>query len=606
MPLRNDLLNPISAENPAGENLRYAPVYDKIKEARREDDDAPQGEWKRERKLADWPLAIKLIGEAIATKSKDLQLAAWLAEAMLRREGVAGLREALDTIRGLLENFWEGLYPELEDGDAEYRATPLQWIGDRLEGPVKSAPITRRGLSWYQYKESRTIGTEESADTEEKRQARADAIADGKVTQEQFEKDFEETPKKFYVSLVETFDGTIESLAALGQVCDEKFGDVTPSFGSLQRALEEVRQTVYILLQQKREKEPDEPVAAPEVEPEVEEAVEPVEEDTAWAASGAAAAAAPVRVLRKNAALAAEPADREDAISRVVTAAKFLRALDPCGPAPYLMLRGLRWGELRVGGTEIDQTLLAPPPSELRQTLKRLSLEANWAEALETAETAMGLECGRGWLDLQRYVGRACAELGGYYDPIRHAIVSGLRSLLADYPQLPELTLLDDTPTANAETRAWLKENVVAETVYVPASHEAQPDAQPGVPAPPDVFELAMQAARTGRPQQGIEMLMREMAHERSGRARFHRKVQLTQLCVSSGHDAIAMPILQELSVEIERRKLEDWESPELLAQPLALLYRCLASDEGKAEERQRLYSWICRLDPLQAMNVSR
>ena len=133
MPLRNDLLNPISAEKPAGESLRYAPVFDKIKEARREDDDAPQGEWKRERKVADWPLTIKLIGEALATKTKDLQLAAWLAEAMLRREGVAGLREVLDVTRGFLENFWDTLYPELEDGDAEYRASPLQWIGDRLE-----------------------------------------------------------------------------------------------------------------------------------------------------------------------------------------------------------------------------------------------------------------------------------------------------------------------------------------------------------------------------------------------------------------------------------------------------------------------------------------
>ena len=295
MPLRNDLLNPISAGNPSGENLRYAPVYDKIKEARREDDDAPQGEWKRERKVADWPLTIKLIGEALATKTKDLQLAAWLAEAMLRREGVAGLREVLDVIRGFLENFWDTLYPELEDGDAEYRASPLQWIGDRLESAVKNAPLTRSKLSWFQYKESRAIGTEESADSEEKRQARADAIADGKITQEQFDKEFDETPKKYYVSLLETFDAAIESLAALGQVCDEKFGDVTPSFGTLDRALQEVRQTVYILLTLKREKEPDEPVAAP-VETETEEyEPEPVVESTGWAAAAAAPAPRPSR-----------------------------------------------------------------------------------------------------------------------------------------------------------------------------------------------------------------------------------------------------------------------------------------------------------------------
>ena len=115
-----------------------------------------------------------------------------------------------------------------------------------------------------------------------------------------------------------------------------------------------------------------------------------------------------------------------------------------------------------------------------------------------------------------------------------------------------------------------------------------------------------MQAARAGRPQDGIELLMREMVQERSGRARFHRKVQLTQLCISTGHDAIAFPILQELAAEIERRKLEDWETPDAIAQPLALLYRCLAKADGNADERQKLYSWICRLDPLQAMSISR
>ena len=171
MPLRNDLLNPVSADKPAGENLRNSPVFDKIKEARRQDDDLAQGEWVRERKLADWPLTIKLISETLATKSKDLQLIAWLAEAMLRKEGIAGFRESLDLAKAMLEKFWDGLYPELEDGDAEYRATPLQWIGDRLEIPIKQQPITKKGLNWYQYKESRALGDEKSATTPERRRS---------------------------------------------------------------------------------------------------------------------------------------------------------------------------------------------------------------------------------------------------------------------------------------------------------------------------------------------------------------------------------------------------------------------------------------------------
>jgi type VI secretion system protein ImpA len=203
--------------------------------------------------------------------------------------------------------------------------------------------------------------------------------------------------------------------------------------------------------------------------------------------------------------------------------------------------------------------------------------------------------------------------LGSYYEPIGSAVISGVRGFLADYPRLAEMTLMDDTPTANAETQTWLKESVfvasVAVEAYTPTPYESDAEASAdgtGAEAAPDTFELAMEAARSGRPQEGIEMLVRELAQERNGRARFHRKVQVAQLCISTGYDGIAEPILQELAAEIERRKLEDWESPELLAQPLGLLYRCLTKAEDNAEERRKLYSWICRLDPLQAMHVAR
>jgi type VI secretion system protein ImpA len=54
MPLRDDLLNPIPGENLNGENLRQAPVFDRIKEARREDDDAT-----RRRRACAWDAAAK-------------------------------------------------------------------------------------------------------------------------------------------------------------------------------------------------------------------------------------------------------------------------------------------------------------------------------------------------------------------------------------------------------------------------------------------------------------------------------------------------------------------------------------------------------------------
>ena len=74
------LLAPVPGASAAGANLRYEPLYDQIKEARREDDDLPQGDWQSTRKTADWPLVIRLTTDALAKRSKDLQLAAWLTD----------------------------------------------------------------------------------------------------------------------------------------------------------------------------------------------------------------------------------------------------------------------------------------------------------------------------------------------------------------------------------------------------------------------------------------------------------------------------------------------------------------------------------------------
>jgi type VI secretion system protein ImpA len=620
MPLRSDILAPIPGDSPGGENLRYAPVYDKIKEARREDDDAAQGDWARERKVADWPLTIKLIGEALATKSKDLQLAAWLTEALLRKDGITGLKEGLDLMRDLVDQFWDSLWPEIEDGDAEFRATPLQWVGDRLEQAVRRAPITRNKLDWFKYKESRAVGYEDENAGEDKREARERAIAEGKITAEVFDAGFNASPKAYYVELEQAIDATLESLQALGELCDEKFGDVGPNFGKLRSTLEEVRHTVHILLVRKREKEPDEPAAveddgwgeaAPEAgpEPATPEEAMMAEASRVYAATSPAAAAPARAPARKS--FAAEPADREDAIARVASAARYLRREDPYSPAPYLMLRGLRWGELRASGESIDAAMLAAPPTEVRQELKRLASESMWAEVLEAAETAMEQPWGRGWLDLQRYVWRACYELGSYYDPISTAVRSELRALLADIPGLTETTLEDDTPTANAETLAWIKEQVAA---------AAQPQAEPawaapaeeereesGMGAAPDAFELALQAVHTGDAGEGVAILVREAAQERSPRARFNRKVQLARLCMAAGYEHIALPILQELDAELQRRRLEDWEAADVLAHPLVLLYRCLGKTGGSSEEeKQKLYARICCLDPVQAIACSR
>ena len=601
MPLRDDLLNPIPGENPSGESLRYAPVFDKIKEARRADDDAPQGDWQFERKTADYPLVIKLAGEALATKSKDLQVAAWLTEAILRKEGFRGLRAGLELIKGLVENFWDTLYPELDEGDAEMRAAPLEWLGTRMDSALRSVPLTSKGANWFQFKESRAVGYEATADTEAKAEARRTAIAEGKMSGEEWDGAVAATPKVFYAEMEETLDGilgVIESLSAMGE---EKFGDVAPSFGPMRTTLEEIRHTVHGLLQKKREVEPDEGAEAAASE----ESEAPATEEETPATRGRPLGPA----LHK--AITAEPVDTDDAFQRVTAVAGYLRRNDPSSPLPYLLLRGLRWGELRAAGTDVDANLLEAPPTGTRQALKKAANDSDSQRVLELGEAAMGLPCGRGWLDLQRYVFRAANDLG-YYQ-VAAAIRAEVNGLLADYPALRQASLLDDTPAANPETQAWLDEIAPAppaEAAYAPAAMEdateaswAAPDGGPEIV---DANHVAMEAARAGRPQEAIEILTREATAEKSGRGRFQRRLQLAQLCMSMGYERIAHPILEQLAAEIDSRGLEGWEAAPSVAQPLALLYRCLEKLDTAPDLKQKVYDRICRLDPLQALACGR
>ena len=587
MPLRDEILTPIPGANPGGVELRYDPLYDKIKEARREEEDIPQGDWQTVRKTADWPQVIKLTKDALVNKSKDLQLAVWLAEATLHREGFSGFRAALDMLVGLLEQHWDHLYPEIEDGDAEMRVAPLDWLGLKLEIPVKRVPLDRAGHDLLQIQESRGVPSEADASADSsKAEIRQALVAEGKKTPEEIEKGFQGTPKAWFKSLITDIEGTLEALQNLDEISRERFGDVAPNYGELRKYVEEVQRTARQLLKRKLELDPD-PVGAPvAAEPEA----EPVAVPAGIVLPGSVGAQ-----------LSAAPSSREDAASRIAASARFLRQSDPTNPAAYLLLRGFRWGELRAGGANPDPRLLEAPTTQTRTQLKSLLLDAKWESLLELCECVMASPQGRGWLDLQRYAVTACDELGSEYQIVAAALRGALRSLLEDLPGLVDMTLMDDTPTANRETRAWLQ-TIVAE--------RAMPDddgaaSAPEIPRGRDARASALAEVRAGRTDRAIALLMREAASEKSKRGKFLLQTELASVMVSAGHHPVAQPILEEMIASVESHKLEEWESGDIVARPLALLYRCLEKADADYGARNALYLRICRLDPLQAIGFS-
>lgn len=598
MPFPDDLLIPIEGPNPSGANLRYDPLYDKIKELRREEDQPPPGMTERDRKVADNPQVIKLTTDLLTKKTKDLQLAAWLTEALLKQKGFGGLKDGLALCHGLVDKFWDTVYPELEDGDAQSRGAPLGFIGTKLEIPVKLIPVVeKQTYCLLDYEQAREVGYEELAKADDAKKRRAQAVKEGKLTPEVFDKTFEETPKKFYAQAEKDLDACLQNLSELTKTCDEKFGVEGPAFGPLKTALEAERHLIHGLLQKKREKEPD--------------PVEVVPTEAAPGAEGEAATAGaggPVRTgVLISVETSSEPPDRVEAISKVADAAAFLRRREPHSPASYLMLRGLRWGELRAAIELADPTRLEAPPTDLRRHLKKLLLDKKYEQLLDAAESTMALPCSRAWLDLQRFVVEACDAMGGGYEAVARAIRSELKALINDIPQLLDATLMDETPAANAETRAWLVSLSQAPAEATPAADGAPPASSNGLGSrwpgqPTDAYASAMQALREGSERKAFEILQQDIARKRSGRERFRRRMQMVELCASTNKPNVAQPILDDLAAAIETHKLDDWEDPGMVASALATLMKMSTRIQADKAQQQKLFERICRLDPAQAL----
>ena len=213
-------------------SLRYSDVYEEIKEARRFDDALEQGDWKTDLKTADWDRVISIASDALSHKTKDLQIAAWLTEALIREEGFGGLVTGLTLTKGLMESFWESLYPLMEDGDLEYRVAPLEFMNEKLWAITKQVPVTdpskTDGYSWLKWQESREARSAEQ----------------GRLTVEEFNKAVSATPSAFYAATRDHLASCVDVFQALDAVTDEKFGRDAPRLTELGQAIDDCFQLV--------------------------------------------------------------------------------------------------------------------------------------------------------------------------------------------------------------------------------------------------------------------------------------------------------------------------------------------------------------------------
>src|SRR5262245_17625246 len=231
------LLTPIAGDNPAGADLRADPTpgspYYVIKDARNaaraaERQAVVPGE---ETAPPDWRPVLQHATKALAEKSKDLEITAYLIEALVRLHGFSGLRDGFRLARELVERFWEGLYPRPDEDGLTSRTAPLTGLnGEDAEGtliqPIARVPLpdhTSLGrLACTHYQDAVALAKITDPKIKEKR------LASGATSMDAFQKAVAETPGKFFAELVADLTQAQEEFVRLNAALDQRCNGQAP------------------------------------------------------------------------------------------------------------------------------------------------------------------------------------------------------------------------------------------------------------------------------------------------------------------------------------------------------------------------------------------
>ena len=327
--LVTELLEPIpGGGHPGGADLAYLKEFDAIREARRADDPSlAQGAWVTEVKAAQWPLVRELCEEALRKKSKDFQIACWYTEALTRIEGFSGLDTGLKLLNGLLTDFWEFAYPELDLSDLEERISKFEWLDSQMPHVLRSVPMTSAasgGYSWLQWEESRHVENIGARDL----QAKELALAEGKLAGDAFDKAAKASGGKFYEKLLAQLIAVQATQAELEQNIDRAFGADAPSLRSLRDAIAACVDLAQRLSGRNGVKAQPAIIEAPSTP-----AVDVVVTEQKRPTMNAPQFSGPIH-------------SRDEAVNQLREIAQFFRQTEPHSPVSLLADRAARWAEM--------------------------------------------------------------------------------------------------------------------------------------------------------------------------------------------------------------------------------------------------------------------
>ncbi len=316
-PLEEDfesLLAPLAGDNPAGEPAPY-PVREELDEARKEvnpDDFPPDYPGRPELKRADWPGVVRRCSDLLRNSSKDLMLAARMAEALVKEYGFAGAPSGLRLLRRLVEEAWDRVHPVIEDGDLEVRAAPFTWLDDPARGA--RFPSTLRAVPL-----ARGVGEKRFFSCLDWEKAKAGAG----VPMDQLDQGVQKTPREECQANCHALTAALDEANRLGAALDARMGSSAPGMLEVRKALEQC----HLLAREILGRKGPAPVAAVE----------------APAATAPANGAAEPRAARPTAGVGET---REELYAALAATALRLQRMEPHSPIPILIQRAVELGSL--------------------------------------------------------------------------------------------------------------------------------------------------------------------------------------------------------------------------------------------------------------------
>ena len=239
------ILAAIPGDQPVGTDLRedYTPtsVYFRLRDARADARDAErqadspdrQGEGGGEESLqGKWRPVATLAASALKESTKDLEVATWLTEALVRTAGLEGLKAGASVIGGLVERYWDGVFPLPEEGDMEMRVAAVAGLsGQGADGtlmqPLRKLPLFTRPdgspFCLWQYQSSLELSGIVDPERREQR------IAAGVVPFEDVEKEARAAGTAHWSAQRESLAEAMTAWEAMGRTLDEKAGPASPS-----------------------------------------------------------------------------------------------------------------------------------------------------------------------------------------------------------------------------------------------------------------------------------------------------------------------------------------------------------------------------------------